>query len=174
MKTRNTLTKLIAFTITVAALAGAGLLCGADWLPPVEAQSGDGSVRFVSYASIGIVHGERVRLSLGNTPISPRSPFSWTYKVSNTGGVSLYESEWIRVPPREFRFSDVSRRDLNTEGEPGTGRAQVMLTVTIRIPAGSNPEDYLYSIEVINEATGATTVNPGNRIWEYTPCCDPS
>ena len=56
----------------------------------------------------------------------------------------------------EFRFSDVSRRQLNTEGEPGTGRAQVMVTVTLRVPAGSNPEDLAGSLEVINEETDAT------------------
>jgi uncharacterized membrane protein YjfL (UPF0719 family) len=58
MKTRHTLTKLITKTMAVAALAAAGILFGADWLQPVEAQSGDGSVTFVSYASIGIVPGE--------------------------------------------------------------------------------------------------------------------
>ena len=60
------------------------------------------------------------------------------------------------MPPGEFRFSDVSRRDLNTEGEPGTGRAQVIVRVTIITPEGSNPEDFPGSLELINEATGAT------------------
>jgi len=57
MKTRNTITKLI--TMTLAALVAAELLCGAGLLQPVKAQTGDGSVKFVSYASIGIVHGQR-------------------------------------------------------------------------------------------------------------------
>jgi hypothetical protein len=142
MKTRNTITKLITKTMAVAALA-AGLLCGAGWLQPVEAQTGDGSVRFVSYASVGIVPGEKVRLAVGNTALS--SSTGWfRYTTADPGGVPLYESEWIQVPPREFRFSDVSRRDLNTEGEPGTGRAELMVRVTIQAPAGSNPRISLF------------------------------
>lgn len=157
MKTRNTITKLITKTMAVAALAAAGLLCGAGWLQPVKAQSGDGSVRFVSYASIGIVHGERVRLSVGNTEESAGTPVVWTYKVSNSGGVPLYESGRIEVAPGEVGFSDVTRQDLNTEGEPGTGRAEVLVKVTIQAPAGSNPKDFPVSLEVINEETGATS-----------------
>jgi len=64
MKTRNTITKLI--TMTLAALVAAELLCGGGLLQPVKAQTGDGSVKFVSYASIGIVHGQKVRLSVAN------------------------------------------------------------------------------------------------------------
>ena len=48
-------------------------------------------------------------------------------------------------------------RDLNTEGGPETGRAEVMLRVTIQAPAGSNSKDSPVSLEVINEDTGATS-----------------
>ena len=158
MKTRKTITKLITKTMAVAALA-AGLLCGAGWLQPVEAQTGDGSVRFVSYASVGIVPGEKVRLTVVNTAKAPGSTITWTYTVSNSGGVPLYESNNpnMVVAPGWFRYSDVSREDLKIEGEPGTGRAQVMVRVTIEAPAGSNPEDFPVSAEVINEGTGATS-----------------
>lgn len=157
MKQSSTSRKLITITMAVAALVAAGLLAKAGWQQPVEAQSGDGSVRSVSYASIGIIPGEKVRLSVGNTANSPGSTVTWTYKVTNTGGVPLYESEWIQVQPGEFRVSDVSRRDLNIEGEPGTGRAEVIVRVTIQAPAGSNPKDSPVSLEVTKEDTGATS-----------------
>lgn len=67
MKTRNTITKILTITMVVAALATADLPGGADWLQPVEAQTGDGNVSFESYATIGIVDGERVSLSVANT-----------------------------------------------------------------------------------------------------------
>ena len=67
MKTRNTITKLIAITMVVAALVAADLLGGAGLLQPVQAQIGDGSVKFVSYASTGIVSGQKVRLSVANS-----------------------------------------------------------------------------------------------------------
>jgi hypothetical protein len=165
MKTGNTIRKLVTKTMAVAALA-AGLLCGAGWQQPVEAQTGDGSVTFVSYAAVGIVPGEKVRLSVGNTAQTPGSTITWTYKVSSPGGVPLYESksEPILVSPGWFRYSDVSREDLKIEGEPGTGRAEVMVRVTIEAPAGSNPEDFPVSTEVMNEKTGAT--------HEYGHCMD--
>jgi hypothetical protein len=178
MKTRNTITKLITITMAVAALAAA-LLCGAGWLQPVKAQTGDGSVRFVSYQSVGIVHGQRIRLSVGNTEQSTGTlALSFSYYLAHASNsssrVPLHETEWISVPPGELRFYDLSRRDLNTEGELETGRAQLIVRVVIIAPAGSNPANFSGSLEVINEATGATTALSSNRIWEYTPCCDPT
>ena len=164
MKTRNTIKKLITITMAVAALAAAGLLCGAGWLQPVEAQSSDGSVRFVSYTSIGIVHGQRVRLSVGNTEKSRGTlmlsfSFYLAHGSNSSSGVPLYESEWIQVPPGEFRYSDVWREDLKTEGEPGTGRAQVIVRTTIIAPAGSDPEEFPGSLEVIaDEVPGGESV----------------
>lgn len=156
MKARNTITKL-TITMALAALAVAGLFCSAVWLPRVEAQSGDGSVKFVSYASVGIIPGEKVRLSVGNNAKAPGSTITWTFKVTNPGAVPLYDSERIKVPSGEFHSADVSRRDLKTEGEPGTGRAEVMLRATIEAPAGSSPEDFPVSAEVIKEETGTTS-----------------
>ena len=175
MRTGNTLTKSIAITITMAALAAVCLL----GRQTVEAQTGDGSVRFVSYQSIGIVPGEKVRLSVGNMRESAgtlRLSFSYylAHGSNSMSRVPLHEAEWISVPPGELRFSDLSRRDLNTEGEPLTGRAQLMVRITIIAPAGTDPAGLSGSLEVINEFTGATTVLNSNRIWEYTPCCDPS
>lgn len=152
MKTHNKIIKLIAKTFAVAALA---LLCGASFLQPVQAQIGDGSVRFISYASLGIVPGQKVRLSVANTEQSAGNmSLSFSYYLahgSNASSVPLFESEWIQVPPGEFRSADVSRKDLKTVGEPETGRAQVMVKVTIAAPAGSNPEDFPCSLEVIED-----------------------
>ncbi len=156
MKIRNTITKLITKTMAVAALAAAGLLCGAGWLQPVQAQIGDGSVRFISYASVGIVHGEKVRLSVSNTEESTGTlSLSFSYYLAHasnsSSSVPFYESEWIQVPRGEFRFSEVTREHLKTEGEPGTGRAQMMVRVTMIAPAGSDPEDFPGSLEIIQD-----------------------
>jgi hypothetical protein len=161
MKTRNAITKLIIITMAAAVLAAAGLLCGDGWVQPVEAQSGDGSVRFVSYASFGIVPGERVRLSMANTAESAGTlSLSFQYYLAHgsnaSSSVPLYESELIQVPPGEFRFSDVSREDLKTEGESETRRAQVLVRVTIIAPAGSNPDNFPVLLEVIEDEGPST------------------
>ena len=171
MKTRNRITKLIAITMAVAAMA----VIGSSWAAGRAGAAGRSDINdiYIFRSIIGITSGERIRVSVGTSANSPTSGW-FRYSTTNPSGVPLYDSEWKYVPVRRFSFLDVSREDLNTEGEPGTGRAQVMVTVTLRVPAGSNPKDYIGSLEVINEATGATTVLPANRIWEYTPCCDPT
>jgi hypothetical protein len=90
--------------------------------------------------------------------------FYLAHASNSSSIVPVYESESIQVPPGEFRFSDLSREDLKTEGEPGTGRAQVMARVTITAPAGSNPEDYPVSLEVIeDEARDGESVQPDSK-----------
>ena len=147
MKTRNTIIKLVTITMAVAALVAANL-------QPVKAQTGDGSVRFVSYASVGIVHGEKIRLSVSNTKESGGSAslsFSYYLAHGTNAASPLYESGWIKVPSKEFRFADVSREELNTEGEPQTGRAQLMVKVNFIAPAGSDPDDFPASLEILED-----------------------
>lgn len=176
MKTRNTLTKLITITMAVAALAAAGLLSGTAWLQPVEAQS-DKDLHItsasydehISYASIGIVPGERVRVSVANTAESAGNlTLSFQYYLAHGSNAStsvpFYESELIQVPPGQFRSSGVSRADLNTEGEPETGRAQIMVKVTMIAPAGSNPDDFPGSLEVFaDDVQGGESVQTDSK-----------
>ena len=154
MKTRSRITKLIVITMAVAAIAviGSSLVAGRAG----AAGRQDVNDIYVYRSIIGIIPGQGIRVSVGNTAETPGSTVTWTYKVTNTGGVPLYDSEWKYVPVRRFTFSDVSRQDLNTEGEPRTRREEVMVTVTLRAPAGSNPDDYIGSLELIDEGTGGT------------------
>jgi hypothetical protein len=159
MKTRNTLTKLIAITLTGAALLAAALFGGDGMLQPVAAQIGDGSVKYVRYTSLGIVPGEKVRLSVANDETSAgtltyRFSYYLAHGTNASTGVPLYESGLMQVPSGEFRFADVSRKDLRTEGEPLTGRAQLLVGVTMFVPAGSNPEDFPVSLEVFKDEDG--------------------
>ncbi len=176
MKTRNTLTRFIIITMAVAALAAAGLLSETGWLQPVEAQSDkdlhitSGSYdEHISYASIGIVPGERVRVSVANTAASAGNlTLSFQYYLAHGSNAStsvpFYESELIRVPPGQFRSSGVARADLKTEGEPETARAQMLVKVTMIAPAGSNPEDFPASLEVFSdEVQGGDSVQTDSK-----------
>src|SRR5262245_39647795 len=118
MKHRITCNRF-AIRLAVVALAAAGILWGGAWLQPVAASSQDMSVGFVP---VGITPGQALRINVSNTakPLDP-GPITWTYTVTNTGTTPLYESERILVPPGEFRYSDISRRNLPVAGEPGTG-----------------------------------------------------
>jgi hypothetical protein len=159
MKTRNTITRLIAIAIAVAALG---------WLETAKAQSSDGSVRFVSYASVGIVHGEKIRISVANTAESSGTlSLSFQYYIADgtnsSIGVPFYETELMNVPQGEFRSSGVSREDLITAGEPGTGRAQVMVRVSIVAPAGSDPEDFPSSLDVFADDRGGQSIQTDSK-----------
>ena len=154
MRRINENTKLI--TITMAA----GLLFGAGLLQPVEASGRDASVRFVSYAPIGIAHGQKVRLCVDNTAESGGTlTLSFSYYLAHASNsmnsVPIYESELIRVPPGGFEFSEVAREDLNTEGEPETGRVQLLLKTVIEAPSGASRDDLWIFID---------NVLPPNRI----------
>jgi len=157
MKTRSRTTKVLTIAIALAALAAVG------WLQPVKAQTGDGSVRFVTYASVGIIPDERIRLSMGNPKNSAGTiMLSYSFYLAH-GNISsstpLYESELIKVPAGEFRYVDVRRKNLNTEGELPTGRAQMIVRTTIIAPAGSNPDDFAGSLEVLEDE-----VQDGNTV----------
>ena len=157
MKTRNTITKLIAITMAVAAIA----VIGSSWMAGragAAARADNDFYRFTT--TIVVIPDQGIRLSVGNAAERVGSTVQWSYVVTNPGNAPLYESGWIEVPPGQFRFSDVHHRDLNTEGEPVTERKQVKVTVTLRAPAGSNPKDYFGTLEVVNTRTGATTGGP--------------
>ena len=150
MKLRNPLTKLITLAMAVTALVYASGL-----QQPVNGQTGDGSVRSVSYTSLGIVPGQTVRLSVASDERSVGT-MSWSFsyylapRSNSTYSAPLYQSEWIQVAPGEVRFADVRRNDLHTYGgEPITGRVQVIVKVTRVAPTGGSPDDYPCSLEVI-------------------------
>ena len=166
MKTRNTITKILAITVVLAALATADLPGGAGGLQPVEAQSGDGSVSFESYATIGIIDGERVSLSVANTKESALSlSFSYYYAHGTAwSSVPLYESDRTPVPPRQIWSAGFSREDLKTEGDPVTGRAEALVKVKIIAPAGSTPNDFSISLEVFkDEVQSGESVEPDSK-----------
>lgn len=145
MKPLNSLTLFIAVT---------ALVCALGLLQPVNAQTGDGNVKSVSYTSLGIVPGQTVRLSIASDEKSTGT-MSWSFSYYLAHGTNssysplLYQSEWIQVAPGEVRFADVRRNDLHAYGDHLTGRVQVLVKVTRVAPSGGNPDDYPCSMEVI-------------------------
>jgi len=158
MKLRNPITKLITLIMAVTALVCAGVA------QPSNGQTGDGSVKSVSYTSLGIVPGQTVRLSVASDERSVGT-MSWSFsyylapRSNSTYSAPLYQSEWIQVAPGEVRFADVRRNDLHAYGDPITGRVQVIVKVTRVAPTGDSPDDYPCSLEVIPDE-----VQDGNSV----------
>ena len=148
--------------LAVVALAAASILWSGGSLQSVAAASGqDGSVRFVSYACIGITPSQMLRLSVANTTNAVGTPITWTYTVTNSGGVPLYESDKMPVPAGGFAGRDILVGGWGADREPRTGRVQMLVKIVIEAPAGSKPADCPVSLEIINSETGATTVLSG-------------
>jgi len=82
MKLRNPLTKLITLAMAVTALVYASGL-----QQPVNGQTGDGSVRSVSYTSLGIVPGQTVRLSVASDERSVGT-MSWSSATTSRLGAT--------------------------------------------------------------------------------------
>ena len=80
-----------------------------------------------------------LRISVANTANSIGETVQWTYKVSNSGGVPLYESERIPVPAGGFAGRDVLIGGLGADGEPRTVRVQMLVKIVIEAPSGSKP-----------------------------------
>ena len=164
MKTRNTISKLLTRIMAVTGLAAAVLLSGDPFLQPVKAQTGNDSISILSYATIGIVDGDKVRLTVANTKESGGTlSLSFSYYMghgtNSWSSVPIYESGWIRVPAREIWSSAFSRDDLKTEGEPLTGRADVLVKISMIACAGSDAEDFPASLEIFrDEVQGAESL----------------
>jgi len=129
------------------------------WPQPslVRAQLQDGSVAFVSSPIVfGITPGQKLRISLGTKPGPRETPVFWFFTISNSSNQALFRSERMEVPFGEWRFSDVSREDLKIEGEPVTGRAQVMAQVFVEAPRSAQSSDFRGWLEIIDANTGET------------------
>jgi len=180
MKLRNPITKLVTLTIAVTVL-----VCAQGLLQPVNGQTGDGSVKSVSYTSLGVVPGQTVRLSVASDERSVGT-MSWSFSYyrapasNSTYSAPLYQSEWIQVAPGEVRFVDVRRNDLHAYGDPVTGRVQVIVKVTRVAPAGGSPDDYPCSLEVIpdevqdgnwvpTDSKYRLVILPAKRAKQFTP-----
>jgi hypothetical protein len=180
MKLQNPITKLITLSMAVTAL-----VCAPVLRQPVNGQTGDGSVRSVSYTSLGIVPGQTVRLSVASDEKSAGT-MSWSfsyylaYGSNSSYSTPLYQSEWIQVAPGEVSFADVRRNDLDTYGNPVTGRVQVIVKVTRVAPTGGSPDDYPCSLEVIpdevqdgnslpTDSKYRLVILPAKRAKQFTP-----
>src|SRR5262245_16847170 len=150
LNNRNTINRsVIALAVITLTVTSVQLAIG--WLQPVAA-NGDGSVRQVS---VGIIPGQTIRLSIRCTQDDGPLLYS-TYTYDQFGNL-LQTQPPARVPAGGFNYTDISRRDLQLDGEPRTERLQVVVKLVLD-PPPTRPSDVVSSVEIIDDVTGATTV----------------
>jgi hypothetical protein len=171
MKMKTTITRKKIVAVTLAAFFVTGISCELSWMPSSKAQTprginvamGDGSVRFLPNHLIGFVVGQELRIILGLPPDSTSYQVTFQCTLHGQDGHVLFESEAITVPRGQFRFLRVSRTQVPTVGDAGTGRAQVLLKLTVTNERGVSPADSFGAVEIIDEATGESRVRPYSR-----------
>ena len=123
-------------------------------LPARARQSPGGEIELQSF-SLGLVHGQKARITVSNDD----SPWAIqvTLSVWDSNGNPLAQREVV-IPPDGFRSMDVDRDDISLPGESPTGRLQMLVDVSLFVrdarPSGFSPA----TAELIDNSTGKTTV----------------
>ena len=133
MKTRSTITKLIAMTMAVAAMAVIGSIC---WT--TEAQH-TRLIFATDYGVWGFVHGQTARFSVAypSTTEESTAPVRAQVTLYDARGNEVARSREVEVLPRQFGIFDFDRDDLPLAGEPGTGRLEVRAGIQVIFMDGS-------------------------------------
>ena len=146
MKTRITITKLIAITMAITAMA----VVGSSW--SAEAQH----VRvFDGITFVGFIPGETLRFSVGNLSARRRGgePVRAQVKLYDAQGNVIARSQEVEVLPGQFHTFNFNRDDLPLAGEPGTGRLQVGVDFQFQADASTS---FSASMETVDNRTGQT------------------
>ncbi len=145
--------------ISIVRVAAFALLALCLVQPQVRAQE---EVSFVFQTiSWGMVSGERVRFTVGNTnePVNTELTRQITIVVEllDARGAVIAQSDEIAIPPGEFRSVDFKRDDLPLAGERVQTRAQVRYR-SFYLVDRTRAIGFPTSIELINDVTGHTTL----------------
>src|SRR4029453_19401540 len=136
----------IAQRAVIPRLVLAGLSC----LPAaLDAQAA--TVYGIVFPSVGLAHGQRLRLTLFNPP---GTPLRARAQVHHSGGLLVALGDGS-VRSNGFESFDLDRDDVPTQGEAGTGRLQLRAAFQIGVAATAAKIDGLaVSMEIIEIADG--------------------
>ena len=156
MKLPNRISKLIAITMTVAALAAVGHIGTA------EAQN----VRvFRGTAIAGFIPGQSLYCSMAylNRSEEGGGPVRVQAYIYDSTGRLLSRTDPVELQPDQFQTFIIDRDALPVEGEAGTRRAQVRVDFQFQADASHtliSERNFLASAETVDNRTGGTAGGP--------------
>ena len=158
MKTRSTITKLIAITLAVAAIA----VIGSSW----TTQAQHTRLIFATDQGIyGFVPGQTARFCVAypSTTQESTEPVRAQVTLYDAQGNEVARSREVEVLPDQFCIIDFDRDALPLAGEPGTGRLEVRAGIQVAFMDGSVRHVKLpVSREIVDNRTGATVIHQGD------------
>jgi hypothetical protein len=133
-------------------------------------RSGEQTISLPEGVLIGLVPGQRVRLTLTNPPSygteagseAKPSHVGGHVKVFDSIGNAVAQSDELVIPAGEFRSFDFNRDEIALPGEPGTHRVQARIKPFFSFSSG-RLSPVLVSFEVVDNSTGKTRVLSGNQ-----------
>ena len=132
-----------------------------------------------SFASVGLIPGQSLRVSVFQAPPIGENPPPVNDRVRilvlAPNGDTLEDSGDIAWPPGPIRRITVPREKLARAGEDGTGRLQVRVVVLVTSSGEFPPGPTVPSVEVLTTTSGRTVVFIGNPgvIQGFNPQPDP-
>lgn len=150
-----------AVSLTAMALVFVWLGAATHWRAEARASRQDNSVCYTNVTVLGLTSGQQLRASVG-TIVGTKGDIEWAYRISTSDNQILFQSERVVSPAGQWRYSTVSREDLNIDGESETGRVQVMVQLGIKAKRSTKASDIINSLEVIEN--GRTAVRSSNVI----------
>jgi len=129
---------------------------------PVQAQEVAPSRARYSFASVGIIPGQSLRVSVFQAPPVGDNPPPVGDRVRilvlAPNGDTLEDSGDLAFPPGPTRRITVPREKIARAGEDGTGRLQVRVVVLVTSGGDYPPGPTVPGVEVLTTASGRTTV----------------
>jgi hypothetical protein len=155
---------IVGRLVPAAAVAALSLFTLAS---PIQAQTRENTKLRYSFASVGLVPGQSVRVTLVNlveppdpgAPPDPTIDPCWRVLLVDPEGRQVADSGDIELPPGRTRTFTIDRLKLGA-GETRTGRIQVRAVVLVENDNGlSTPPEPVKlrpTVEVLLNATGHT------------------
>ena len=107
-------------------------------------------------SSYGMIHGQVSRVCVGTA--SPNgSAIDWRVRIFGERGDLLLELPEQHSPTGEWRCSYATRDSMDVRGEPETGRVEMVASVEVSAPRGTDASEIITSLTVL-EATGGAGI----------------
>src|SRR5262245_10326912 len=170
MKIRNTINKLIAMTVAVAAIAVIGSIATLGRGDATAQASSENNLKQITLYSppIGYEYDQTARLSVAYVSTSQQGsePVRAQVLLYDATGNILARSDVVEILAGHFSIFDIDRNAIAAEGERGTGRLVMRVEIILLCSATAEeitPDKFPASLAIYDNRTGRA----GDKRYEH-------